>query len=632
MALYTPPSLPHTPSSCAMNVPLPSLPIELLSTWSSWRSTKSEVPLTPPLSNAPSRRVLPSQFHANIVLPSITQLDRDLSRFSPDESYQWYDHSMTNLRLPPVHCCAPEPQDSFSTPYDGQTKYPSPSSPYILDWFSTSQHRSSQFIAEKTCEMICYLWFSTHFQSFSPSKRNCLDSEQHPSYIPHSSSTTASLQFSVSPAYIRFMQKVLETTQVSHSVIVLSLHYIYRMKARNRFTSGQAGSEYRVAVAALMMANKFVDDNTYTNKTWSEVSGIDLAEVNKMEKEFLLGIDFGLYVDKTTYDSWLNLLKGLVMAKERDSRHWRRSWRRPPRPVHISKGHSPKYLSAHCSRVRSTSHRARSSSPRRSSAGLPLPFYAEVDPSITLPNAGFSVSPSSGSKRSAADAFSPTPAFYPPNNPSKRYTGLTVEIPELESCSGQTSASSASPLEPLQSFAKLSIGVSPIDDGNRSVRASTIGENEVPQTLISAYRMDEQHPHITPQNLYFYTLACSPMEDKISRKARLRYQPPPPTSFVPGHYTRTIPMVVQSASASPYELHMRLPVAPTLPPFSEVSRGWPMAYDQTTTDANLNRHTLADDTIRSAPFANAGPSAVQFYNTTLPPLPPQNCRSRGRYI
>jgi Cyclin, N-terminal domain len=56
------------------------------------------------------------------------------------------------------------------------------------------------------------------------------------------------------------MQKLLETTQVSQSVIVLSLHYIHRLKERNRFTPAQRGSEYRIAVAGLMMANKFLDE------------------------------------------------------------------------------------------------------------------------------------------------------------------------------------------------------------------------------------------------------------------------------------------------------------------------------------------------------------------------------------
>lgn len=134
-----------------------------------------------------------------------------------------------------------------------------PSPPFALDWFTISE-RPSQFIAEKTCEMICYLWFSSYSQSSSPSKRNRTAPQEHSPYIPPSNSATASLQFTVSPAFVRFMQKVLETTQVSQSVIVLALHYIYRMKARNRFTTGHPGSEYRVAIAALMMANKFVDE------------------------------------------------------------------------------------------------------------------------------------------------------------------------------------------------------------------------------------------------------------------------------------------------------------------------------------------------------------------------------------
>ena len=121
--------------------------------------------------------------------------------------------------------------------------------PILSDWFLNS-HQSSFYLAEKTCEMVCYLWFA----STSPAPR------RHHSAAPHSSPQTTSLQFSVSPHFIQFMQKVLETTQVSQSVIVLSLHYIYRLKERNRLTNSLPGSEFRVAIAALMMANKFVDE------------------------------------------------------------------------------------------------------------------------------------------------------------------------------------------------------------------------------------------------------------------------------------------------------------------------------------------------------------------------------------
>ena len=74
------------------------------------------------------------------------------------------------------------------------------------------------------------------------------------------SQAIAAMQFNASPAFVDFMQKLLETTQVSQSVIVLSLHYVYRLKEKNHDTVGRPGSEFRVAVVSLILANKFVDE------------------------------------------------------------------------------------------------------------------------------------------------------------------------------------------------------------------------------------------------------------------------------------------------------------------------------------------------------------------------------------
>ncbi|KZT68846.1 hypothetical protein DAEQUDRAFT_727498 [Daedalea quercina L-15889] len=641
MALYTPPpSLPRTPHSHSMDAPLPPLPDALMSTWSDWRTTKQEAPLTPPLSDVFAKRVLPPQTEPKPVLPSISHFDYASARVSPvtppqlDDSHLWQSYGSPSQRSPRAYA-----HTSTSRTDASHTIEYLPSPPSALDWFTVSLERPSQFIAEKTCEMICYLWFSSCSQSSSPSKRNRTAPQEHSPYIPPSNSTTASLQFTVSHAFIRFMQKVLETTQVSQSVIVLALHYIYRMKARNRFTTGHPGSEYRVAIAALMMANKFVDDNTYTNKTWSEVSGIELSEINKMEKEFLLGIDFGLYVDKSTYDSWLNLLQGLVMAKERELQHWRRS-RRPARSLH--RVHPLRHSSSTLSKAHTTpTYRARSSSPRRCPAGLapgPAPSacaaYTDyrVNPSIAL---------SSSTKRSASQAFasdaSPyAPAAPPSARPPKRSMGLTLQIPELEYSSSHSSESSASPLEPLQGFSKLSLGASPVDVGHSSPWAATIGQNEVPQTLVSAYRRDDRQPYATPEHLYFYTLSCSPAqeEDSISRKGRLRYHQPRPAhpASVP-QVQPQVPLVVQSASASPYDMHMPLRAGHTLPPLSELSRDWLRegpVYPHCHSQSPCRSQRPAQDPIQPATFANAGPPGYQFYTTAAPAPSPYYYAARGR--
>jgi hypothetical protein len=130
---------------------------------------------------------------------------------------------------------------------------PPPPSTHLLDWIDPSRTRSSRFIAEKTCEMICYLWFAP------PLRERVYPSSNSP-HFKSRSTPPSPLQLAVTSAFVQFMRKLLETTQVSQSVIVLSLHYIYRLREKNRFTPAQSGSEFRIAVAGLMMANKFLDE------------------------------------------------------------------------------------------------------------------------------------------------------------------------------------------------------------------------------------------------------------------------------------------------------------------------------------------------------------------------------------
>lgn len=53
-----------------------------------------------------------------------------------------------------------------------------------------------------------------------------------------------------------------------------------------------------------MLANKFHDDHTFTNKTWSDVSGMKLYELDIMELEFLDALEFRLFVREAEFDSW----------------------------------------------------------------------------------------------------------------------------------------------------------------------------------------------------------------------------------------------------------------------------------------------------------------------------------------
>ncbi|KAF9941140.1 hypothetical protein BGZ75_008301 [Mortierella antarctica] len=123
--------------------------------------------------------------------------------------------------------------------------------------------------------------------------------------VPH----RISVPPSAGPAFRKFCLKVLSATQLSSSVILLSLKYIQKLLKNNPSIHGQQGSEFRLFTVSLMLANKFLDDNTFTNKTWSDVTGISVKEINVMEMEFLNQVQFSLFVSEAEYLDWLHSLE-----------------------------------------------------------------------------------------------------------------------------------------------------------------------------------------------------------------------------------------------------------------------------------------------------------------------------------
>ncbi|KAJ4351371.1 uncharacterized protein N0V89_006711 [Didymosphaeria variabile] len=102
----------------------------------------------------------------------------------------------------------------------------------------------------------------------------------------------------------KWVTTILTTTQVAQNVILLALLFIYRLKLTNPTVKGKPGSEYRLLTVALMLGNKFLDDNTYTNKTWAEVSGISVQEVHVMEVEFLSNMRYSLFTSQKKWEEW----------------------------------------------------------------------------------------------------------------------------------------------------------------------------------------------------------------------------------------------------------------------------------------------------------------------------------------
>ncbi|KAH7140822.1 hypothetical protein EDB81DRAFT_843866 [Dactylonectria macrodidyma] len=126
----------------------------------------------------------------------------------------------------------------------------------------------------------------------------------------------------------KWVYSVLSTTQVTQNVILLALLFIYRLKMSTPQIKGRAGSEYRLLTVALMLGNKFLDDNTYTNKTWAEVSCFAVQEIHVMEVEFLSNMRYNLVATKDQWEEWLDKLACF-------HEYYERALRLPASPIHV---------------------------------------------------------------------------------------------------------------------------------------------------------------------------------------------------------------------------------------------------------------------------------------------------------
>ena len=179
-----------------------------------------------------------------------------------------------------------------------------------------SVNASGGSLAELAARITCLFWFESAeiLQAVEDSPLPFTASRQ---LVPDAKPNTG---------FRKWVTTILSTTLVAQNVVLLALLFIYRLKKLNPTVRGKPGSEYRLLTVALMLGNKFLDDNTYTNKTWAEVSGIVVAEVHIMEVEFLSNMKYCLFTSAEDWENWQILLGKFAAFFDRATRP------QPPQP------------------------------------------------------------------------------------------------------------------------------------------------------------------------------------------------------------------------------------------------------------------------------------------------------------
>lgn len=149
-------------------------------------------------------------------------------------------------------------------------------------------------------QLTCLLWHGTPaVLEYAEKSSSNTANRSIPAISPHTVATEG---------FKKRVGQLLSTTQVTQNVILLALLFVYRLNIIEPSMHGLPGSEHRLLTVALMLGNKFLDDNTYTNKTWAEVSGISVKDIHNMEVEFLSGMRYTLLTSSEQWEEWLDKL------------------------------------------------------------------------------------------------------------------------------------------------------------------------------------------------------------------------------------------------------------------------------------------------------------------------------------
>jgi hypothetical protein len=111
------------------------------------------------------------------------------------------------------------------------------------------------------------------------------------------------------PSFRKWVHQVLSATRLPSATILLSLHYLNDRVAHFPETVSTSENQiYRLLAVSLILGSKFLDDNTFINRSWSDVTAIKVTELNQLEREWLQLIHYGLHVDPDEpngLDAWL---------------------------------------------------------------------------------------------------------------------------------------------------------------------------------------------------------------------------------------------------------------------------------------------------------------------------------------
>ncbi|KAK9765711.1 hypothetical protein K7432_005733 [Basidiobolus ranarum] len=122
------------------------------------------------------------------------------------------------------------------------------------------------------------------------------------------------------PVFRNFCKNVITHSDASPAIVLLALKYLQKFGKLTINNNISEFSEAKQFVVALILAHKMLEDCTYTNETWSQITGISREELNALERSFLTTLQYDVHVSQEEFSQWLLYIEQYMRHREPISR------------------------------------------------------------------------------------------------------------------------------------------------------------------------------------------------------------------------------------------------------------------------------------------------------------------------
>ena len=134
---------------------------------------------------------------------------------------------------------------------------------------------------------------------------------------------------------VNFIQDVITRMSITPVAVVSAVWYLHglglhegdgkgaelRALLRHAAMFESEGVEKRVAVIGLLLAGKWLDDNSFLTKSWTEVTQIPIKEIDRLERLCLRDYNHSLFIPVPSWVDHVNKLYGALIATDALDNH-----------------------------------------------------------------------------------------------------------------------------------------------------------------------------------------------------------------------------------------------------------------------------------------------------------------------